>query len=97
MLVAILGTLFAVRNAVKLPPAEAMEWLRAAVPAAAFAFDGAVPAWGGPRTTPLHRILGRVGIPQQRTRHAPQAGFGLERLAQGVLGLSFHAEQDVTG
>jgi len=43
-----------------LPPADAMRWLRGVAADASCAFDGAVPAWTGPRSTPLHRGLARA-------------------------------------
>lgn len=48
------------RLPVSLPPDAAMRWLRKSVPDAAAAFDGAVPAWTGERTSPLYRLMSRA-------------------------------------
>lgn len=42
-----------------LPPAAAERWLAAAAPGWDVAAEGGLPAWSGPRTTPLHRALAR--------------------------------------
>ena len=58
-----------------LDPAAARAWVAAAAPDWTAEFTGGVPAWSGPRTSPLARHLGRaIGTAGHRTRYLRKTG-----------------------
>jgi LysW-gamma-L-lysine carboxypeptidase len=58
-----------------LPPDAAVAWLAERTPEATLEIQGALPAWSGPRTTPLHRAFARA-ISRQggRARYQQKTG-----------------------